>query len=140
MRDRVLKAGGFSAAYSVIASSVYFTLGGAFVAHEYRLTNLAIGFVQIFLFALIPAAAFGFVLGAVGALALSALPLSNGKADALVAAAVLGAILGSVPPAIARLWRPPDNGMMLPFVPCVVMGSTCAIAWVLLFMRRSRIS
>jgi hypothetical protein len=135
MRKILLIAGAFSAAYCVVTSSVLFTVGAAFAAHEYRLTNLAIGFAQAILFALIPAAAFGFVLGAGGALVVNA--FAKRKTEALLAAATTGAILGCIPPAVARLWTSPANGMLLPFIPCIVVGSTCAIAWVLLFSARS---
>ena len=132
MGNRVFLAAGFSSAYCVLTSSVYFTIRFALASGQSWHAHLWSTFQNVLRLALFPAAAFGFLLGGLGALIMTGLGF-NGKIQKSAAAAVLGGILGCLPPAA---WPPPqDFETPLSAFPCILIGSTCAFLWALLTVR-----
>lgn len=133
---RILSAAVFSAAFCVLSASVYFTVYFALLSHRaIGIRNLAIGFLYVSTLAALPAAAFGFVLGLLGGWILPHLPfVRQARGRLVVAAAILGGVLGCVPPVIPRIFAPPSKGdITLSFVPSVVIGIGCASLWAFWF-------
>ena len=81
----------------------------------------------------------GLFLGLIGVWLLPHLPFVQTKFRFLAAAALVGGILGCIPPAVPRILPPatPGNGEILSFVPRVAVGMLCATSWALLFFSRN---
>jgi hypothetical protein len=131
MSARPLLAAAFSSVYCVLASSIYFSIRFWLRSGDH-LSGLI---VNVFWMLLVPAAAFGLFLGAIGAMILDGFSFFTEKAQKMVAAAVLGGFLGCVPP--AAFPPPQDFETPLAVLPCILIGSTCAIAWTLLSLKRT---
>jgi len=134
---RALAAAAFSAILSAAVVSLYFTVYIAIETKTINAIQLLNGFMMIAGFAVPIGGVFGFVLGFIGESVLSRLTVVKTRVRLVMASAALGAILGSVPPAVARLSQPPHapEDLILGVAPCVLIGIFCASTWALLSRR-----
>jgi len=124
---RIVFGAVFSAVFSAISASLYFTLLIVFANHQFDGLEIIYAFANVGVFALPVAGFFGFVLGFIGAWILPHLQFLRTKFRRLAGAALMGAILGCLPPIIPRILLPTANeGEILGFLPCVVIGTLCA--------------
>jgi hypothetical protein len=131
----------YSAGFSVISVSLYITLYGAATAisggHHVSARSLTEGFLMIAPLGVIPAAVFGLTLGLAGGWILSCLPIQITSRRFVPAVAVLGGVLGCVPPIVFRLIQHEDTPFG--FLPCISIGILCAGSWAMLWLRRDRV-
>ena len=133
---RVFFGAVFSAVFSAISASLYFTFLIVFANHQFNDLEIIYAFSNVGVFALPVAGFFGFVLGFIGAWIIPRLEFLGTKFRRLTGTAVLGAILGCLPPIIPRILLPTANeGEILGFLPCVVIGTLCASFLALLWSR-----
>jgi hypothetical protein len=130
----------FSAAFSGISATVYFT-ADAYSSTDQRISlGIVTSLMMIAGFAVPIAGTCGFIFGLMGVWLVPRLPFIRSRSEHIAAASLIGGILGCVPPAISRLSlrsNPPGDSIALGFVPCVAIGILCAISWAALFLPRN---
>ncbi len=129
MSFRVLLAAGFAAVYCVLTSSMYFTVRFALRSAGRVLAEGSEILPHVLRQVAVPAALFGLILGGIGALSLNGFSLVRGTVLRAGIAAVVGGLLGCVP--VVCLPPAQEFETPLPLLPCIVIGSTCAMAWML---------
>jgi hypothetical protein len=126
------RAGLFAAAFCAISAPLYFAIQFSIRGYASDVAGFVNGIAGITAFALLPSVFFGFILGIAGGALLAQLSFIKTRTALVLSAGVLGALLGCIPPVIPRLFPPTNNGEILSFVPCVLIGTTCAMLWTML--------
>lgn len=128
----------YSACLSAICVSVYITFYGATVVlsggHQVSIRSLAEGFSMIVPLVVLPAAAFGLILGLLGGWIMSRVQIAT-RPKFVTVSALLGGLLGCVPPTILLCLSEPEGQMPFGFLPCMCIGAVCAGSWAILWSR-----
>ena len=133
---RMLTGASYSAIISAVIAPVYFTACAVLTARTFSATGILNALIMIAVFAVPVASISGFFMGIVGVYLLESLSFIQTKVGFVSVSMGLGAILGSVPAVMVRLFSPLKPVERLGFLPCVLLGILCAGTWALIDVSR----